>query len=69
MRGERIIVPYLLAAGMHWLDTLMISHSDSDHVGGAPAVLEAISVRQLLASLPPHDPLWNLARKQGAQIL
>ncbi len=33
--GERIVAPYLLAAGVRTLDALMVSHSDSDHAGGA----------------------------------
>jgi competence protein ComEC len=67
--GERITAPYLLSAGVRRLDTLMISHSDSDHAGGAPAVLDALGVRQLLASLPADDPLWAHARERGAQTL
>lgn len=59
--GERIVAPYLLAAGVRGLDTLVVS-SDSDHAGGAPAVLRALAVRQVLASLPADDPLWAGAR-------
>ncbi|SAK71193.1 DNA internalization-related competence protein ComEC/Rec2 [Caballeronia temeraria] len=67
--GERIVVPYLQAAGVRALDTLVISHSDSDHAGGAPAVLQSIAVRQLLASLPAQDALWSDARARGAHTL
>jgi competence protein ComEC len=65
--GERITAPYLLASGVHSLDAMIISHSDSDHAGGAPAVLEAVAVRQLLASLPQDHPLWSDAHRRGAQ--
>jgi competence protein ComEC len=65
--GERITAPYLLASGVHSLDAMIISHSDSDHAGGAPAVLEAVAVRQLLASLPKDHPLWSDAHRRGAQ--
>ncbi|SAL62568.1 DNA internalization-related competence protein ComEC/Rec2 [Caballeronia terrestris] len=67
--GERIVVPYLFADGLPAIDTLVISHSDSDHAGGAPAVLQAIDVRQLLASLPPQDALWQAANERGAETL
>ncbi|SAL56291.1 DNA internalization-related competence protein ComEC/Rec2 [Caballeronia cordobensis] len=67
--GERITVPYLQAAGVRTLDALVISHSDSDHAGGAPAVLQSIGVRQLLASLPATNPLWPGARARGADTL
>ncbi|SAK91525.1 DNA internalization-related competence protein ComEC/Rec2 [Caballeronia glebae] len=67
--GERIVVPYLQAAGVRTLDALVISHSDSDHAGGASAVLQAIAVRQLLASLPAQDALWADAHARGAPTL
>lgn len=67
--GERIVVPYLFAHGLSTLDTLMISHSDSDHSGGAPAVLESIRVLQFLASLRPRETLWQSARGQGSTSL
>ncbi len=67
--GERITAPYLLAAGVRSLDTFIVSHSDSDHSGGAPAVLQTVEVKQLLASLPADNPLWSDARKQGTSTL
>lgn len=67
--GERVVVPYLQAAGVNTLDTLLVSHADSDHSGGAAAVLDGVEVRQLLAALPPGHPLWQTARTAGAQTL
>nr|WP_284506830.1 ComEC/Rec2 family competence protein [Caballeronia sp. GAFFF1] len=67
--GERIVAPYLLATGVRSLDALVVSHSDSDHAGGAPAVLQAVAVRQLLASLPASHPLWSDAGKRGGDTL
>jgi competence protein ComEC len=67
--GERIVVPYLQANGVKQLDTLMISHADSDHAGGAPAVLAGVEVRQLVAGLAPANPLWASARGVGADTV
>ena len=67
--GERIVVPYLQAAGITSLDTLIVSHADSDHSGGAPAVLEGVEVKQLLAGLPPTHALWRAASEKGAQTV
>ncbi|MBP0593134.1 DNA internalization-related competence protein ComEC/Rec2 [Paraburkholderia sp. LEh10] len=67
--GERIVVPYLQAAGIAALDALIVSHADSDHSGGAPAVLEGVEVRQLLAGLAPTHPLWREASAKGAQTV
>ncbi|MFL9872280.1 DNA internalization-related competence protein ComEC/Rec2 [Paraburkholderia megapolitana] len=65
--GERVVVPFLQAQGVTALDALMVSHEDSDHAGGAPAVLDGVEVRQLLASLPQRHALWAQARKVGAE--
>ena len=50
--GSRLIVPYLRAAGVHRLETLVISHRDRDHEGGARSVLAVVPVDRLLSSLP-----------------
>jgi competence protein ComEC len=39
--GREIVVPALERRGVKALDRLMVSHADSDHAGGAPAVLAA----------------------------
>ncbi|MGF6994708.1 DNA internalization-related competence protein ComEC/Rec2 [Paraburkholderia sp. GAS32] len=67
--GERVVVPFLQAHGVTALDTLVISHADSDHSGGAPAVLDAIEVRQMVAALAPANPLWSNARQHGTDTL
>ncbi|MGZ8155939.1 MAG: DNA internalization-related competence protein ComEC/Rec2 [Burkholderiales bacterium] len=55
--GNRIIVPYLRAAGVRRLDGFIVSHDDADHSGGALSVLQALPVDWLLSSLPDMDPL------------
>jgi len=55
--GNRIIVPYLRAAGVRALSGMVVSHSDTDHSGGANSVLEAVPVGWLLSSLPGDHPL------------
>jgi competence protein ComEC len=67
--GERVVVPFLQAHGIAALDTLIISHADSDHSGGAPAVFDAIEVHQLVAALAPGNVLWSSARQHGAQTV
>jgi competence protein ComEC len=39
--GEEIVLPALLAGGRRGLDRLVVSHSDNDHAGGAPAIVAA----------------------------
>ncbi|MBB3256454.1 competence protein ComEC [Paraburkholderia bannensis] len=67
--GERIVAPYLQTHGVMRLDTLMISHDDSDHSGGAPAVLDAVPVGAFVAGILPAHPLWASARTRGAQTV
>jgi competence protein ComEC len=67
--GERIVVPYLQAHGVLHLDTLMVSHDDSDHSGGAPAVLDEIGVGEFVAGILPRHPLWARASEAGAQTV
>ena len=48
--GQRILLPLLRAQGVR-LDRLLLSHRDSDHTGGAAAVLGAQPQADLLSSL------------------
>ncbi len=50
--GSRVILPYLRGRGIAGLDGLVVSHSDSDHVGGALSVLGELPVGSLWSSLP-----------------
>lgn len=46
--GERIVVPFLNYRGVKSLDAVIMSHPHSDHIGGIPAVLRSVEVRQLV---------------------
>ncbi|WP_144112625.1 DNA internalization-related competence protein ComEC/Rec2 [Paraburkholderia sp. BCC1886] len=67
--GERVVVPFLQAQGVTALDMLIVSHADSDHAGGAPAVLDALAVHRLVAALPSDHALWSNARERGADTV
>jgi competence protein ComEC len=62
--GQRVLVPLLRSRGEKKLDLLVLSHRDSDHVGGARTLLGAIEVDTLSSSLEDghallaaaHDP-------------
>ncbi len=55
--GERVLLPLLRALGVHRLDRLVLSHGDSDHVGGAAALQRALPIGLLVHSLAPGHPL------------
>jgi competence protein ComEC len=61
--GNRIVVPFLRAAGLARLDGLVVSHDDIDHTGGALSVLQALPVDWLLTSLADMDPLPLMAEQ------
>ena len=50
--GSAVVVPYLRRSGISKVDTLVISHGDNDHSGGAQSLLEQISVNKLNTSVP-----------------
>jgi competence protein ComEC len=51
--GKNVVLPFFRYQGVKKLDTLLISHDDSDHSGGAKSVLENIDeVEQILTSVP-----------------
>jgi competence protein ComEC len=58
--GSRIVAPYLRATGIAAVSTLVVSHLDSDHSGGAASLLETVPVDTLLSSLPADSDLLIL---------
>ena len=61
--GSRVLAPLLRAFGVQRLDLLMLSHRDSDHVGGAAAVMAAIDVAALSSSIEASHPLRASSRE------
>ena len=60
--GTRVLAPLLRGRGEARIDTLVLSHRDLDHVGGARALLTGWPVSTLLSSLEAGHPLLALAR-------
>jgi competence protein ComEC len=60
--GQRVLVPLLRSRGERRLDLLVLRHRDSDHVGGARTLLDAIDVDSLSSSLEDGHPLLDVAR-------
>jgi competence protein ComEC len=49
--GQRVLLPLLRARGETVVDLLVLSHRDTDHVGGAASLLAGIPVRASTSSL------------------
>lgn len=61
--ASRVVLPYLRGRGIGRIDTLVVSHGDLDHAGGADAVLAALAVAEVRSSLPPAHPVPRAARR------
>jgi competence protein ComEC len=55
--GQRVILPYLRGRGIDQIDRMVISHSDSDHIGGAASLIKHIQFDSMMGSLPRNNPL------------
>lgn len=55
--GGRVLLPLLRTRGEAQVDLLMLSHRDSDHVGGAASLMRGLPVRALSTSLADGHPL------------
>ncbi|MGB1011371.1 MAG: DNA internalization-related competence protein ComEC/Rec2 [Thiolinea sp.] len=47
--GRLVVLPWLYSHGYQQVNTLLVSHADNDHSGGATAILDTLPVRQLLS--------------------
>jgi competence protein ComEC len=63
--GRRVLAPALWARGVRRLDTLLITHGDPDHMGGAAAVLDDFAPVHLWFGIPVprHLPMRELLQQ------
>lgn len=45
--GKAVVVPYLRQLSVDHIDRLIISHGDSDHIGGAESVISSVTIGEL----------------------
>jgi competence protein ComEC len=50
--GSAVIAPYLRYSGVPFIDRLVVSHGDNDHIGGAESLIREIPVHQITTSVP-----------------
>ena len=50
--GDAVVTPFLNSKGIEVVDTLLISHGDNDHIGGAESVIKQSRVEKILTSVP-----------------
>lgn len=67
--AEKTLIPYLKSQGIRKIDQLLLTHTDTDHVGDMEDVVKSINVKEILVSsgsLTNHhfvDRLNNMKRK------
>lgn len=71
--GSRVVAPALWARGLRSLQTLLVTHGDPDHIGGAPPVIDIFAPTRFLTgvAVPRHGPSRELlahARATGAAV-
>ncbi len=54
--GLRVVVPFLKRRGVRFLDAVILSHGDADHLGGLPAVVQNVPTGVVLE---PGVPLGS----------
>ncbi len=54
--GSSVVAPFLKDRGIRHIDTLIVSHSDNDHIGGAKHLINNFTINTILTSQPKHLP-------------
>ncbi len=67
--GESVINPYLRNKKINFLDKIIISHGDNDHIGGLKSVLSKFKTQEILTSVPHKisQPSTNCESSQSWQ--
>lgn len=72
--GERIVVPFLIRAGIHHVDAIILSHPHGDHAGGIAPVLRKLGTDtfadggQVYGGHAYQDAL-SVARERGVALV
>jgi competence protein ComEC len=54
--GTAVVFPFLQQQGINHIDTLIISHGDNDHIGGALSLVDEVATNTILSSVPELLP-------------
>ena len=71
--GSRVLSPALWALGVSRLDSVLLTHGDPDHIGGARSIVRDFSPDQVWEGVPvarhmPLQAVFRGARESGARV-
>ena len=71
--GERTVAPYLLDKGIKIVDLLILTHFDSDHIGGYKSIVDVIDVKTLGISVnstkkEKYKEIIDIAKKKNTKV-
>ena len=66
--GDRVVAPVLRASGVRRLASLVLTHGDPDHIGGAPSIIREFRPRDVWEGIPVprFEPLRALRTEAQA---
>ena len=72
--GENTLLPYVLDKGYNKIDLMIISHFDSDHVGGLLTILEEIKVEKVLIAKQEEQSenykrFFNIVKEKNIPVI
>ncbi len=65
--GRAVLVPFLRQQGADQVDTLIVSHTDNQHLGGVRSLRELMPVTRMLTSDPARTPIDKAEPCQAGQ--
>ena len=66
--GQAAVIPYLRKQKVRFLDLLILSHGDNDHIGGVPDLLRTFPATPVLTSVPEKINHPYLKNCQAGQV-
>ena len=72
--GEKVVLPYLLDRKVKKIDYMIISHADSDHIGGLFAIVKNIKIDKILIGIQPqiseqYVELLDIANEKNIEVV
>lgn len=72
--GKNTLLPYILDKGYNKIDLMIISHFDSDHIGGLFTILEEIKVNKVLIAKQDEQSenykhFLNIVKEKNIQVI